>query len=292
MVNTFNQKQFELDDANNDAVDGRWEDAERKINEWDAWIKEKLKELKLPNVEDLLPKSSVTADLLLRRTAIGLNASLAQSGSFIQSSQQGGGGVVFDPPCLTTLLNVTGPASVTGAGQTVSVMIYGDLEVCWDTTAEPGSLIGEITGGSLDLVAAGVTIGSLVVDTSTLERSVTASENGTARIGCWFNVNTPSLAWRAVIQRRVWIDLPLAFSEEDDFSLSLSNVPTSSLVPRYRSPFTDYNFDGFRVWASDYAAFLSGWNLHEAAADRDMNGQWTQTDIDLWTAEFNRDVAP
>ncbi|HEX8876833.1 MAG TPA: hypothetical protein VF777_08805 [Phycisphaerales bacterium] len=286
----YRQALKDLDDARRKAIDGLWQEAEQRRKAWDDAIRKKLEEQKLPDIKDALPRSSISTSLQLRRTTIGLNSPEAQSGSFIQSSA--GGGVVFDPPCLTTSLDVSGPASFVRDGVTVSGYVGGTLTVCWDATAEPGSLIGEITGGSLSLSVPGLPYIELAVDTSVLERSITASESGTGRFSTWFNITTPSLPLSAIIRDRVWIDLPVTFSETDDFLLSLNNAPVDSLVPRYRSPFSDYNRDGSLVWSSDYAAFLAAWTSHDIAADRNRDDAWTQADIDRWTAEFNRDVAP
>lgn len=279
---------LKLHDAKNKALDESWDEARKAREEWDKAWREKLKEIGTPSIKDLLKSGVITTDIML--VPEHLVPARGGAGGQGGSTSNGSGGVYYDPPCIYQSIDVDGSvATDTGTSQ-YSTVVHGSMVVCWDTTAEPGTLRGELISGELGLWTTYPPI-TLTLDTTSI-RVIEANESGAGRIQAWFNISIPFAPWAAIMRDSIYLDLPLTYSSENGFALELNAASVDSLVPRYRSPFSDFNHDNVYNHTADLAAFMTAFNFQDPVTDRNADGVWNQADIDLWNDEFFRDSAP
>ncbi|MGH7241868.1 MAG: hypothetical protein ACREJD_00425 [Phycisphaerales bacterium] len=284
----YRQKLQELYDAQNKARDQNWDEARRAREAWDESMRQKFKEIGLPNIKDFLKSGLITTDITLVPDHI--TPERGASGGQGGSTSTGSGGVHYEPPCIYETIHVQGGVSADSGDSVYSTYVSGSMVVCWDTTVEPGTLRGQIISAELGLWSTYPPV-TLTLDT-TSARTIEAFESGDGRVPAWFKISIPFTPWAAIMQDSVYLDMPLTYSSENGFALALNGASVDSLVPRYRSPFSDFNHDGVYNLASDLAAFMTAFNVHDLRTDRNSDGVWNQLDIDLWNEEFARDSAP
>ena len=80
---------------------------------------------------------------------------------------------------------------------------------------------------------------------------------------------------------------------DDQQNLTLRYGPArfGDLLPHVPWVASDYNTDGHLDEATDFAAFMVGWNVGEWLANSDFDNDFDQDDIDLWLIRFQEDFA-
>ncbi|MBL8886519.1 MAG: hypothetical protein JNK16_07655 [Phycisphaerales bacterium] len=207
-----------LNRAENAARDGQWNEAKELREQWDQLLRDFLKSFGLPSIKDFFQSGFITTDISLvpQHVEPMRGASGGQGGT----TSTGSGGVHYEPPCIYETINVSGTVETDSGDTTFSTWVSGSMEVCWDTLAEPGSLRGQLVSGELGLWHTYPPV-VLTLDTTTV-RTIEAFETGGGRIQAWFNISIPSTPWAAIMSDRIFLDLPLSYSAEAGFSLSLS----------------------------------------------------------------------
>jgi len=207
-----------LNRAENTARDGQWNEAKELREQWDQLLRDFLKSFGLPSIKDFFQSGFITTDISLvpQHVEPMRGASGGQGGT----TSTGSGGVHYEPPCIYETINVSGTVETDSGDTTFSTWVSGSMEVCWDTLAEPGSLRGQLVSGELGLWHTYPPV-VLTLDTTAV-RTIEAFETGGGRIQAWFNISIPSTPWAAIMSDRIFLDLPLSYSAEAGFSLSLS----------------------------------------------------------------------
>lgn len=288
ILNQYTQLKLQLLQAQNKAIDGNWDEARKSREAWDEAMRQKFKELGLPNIKDFLQSGLITTDISI----VPDHVYPARGGASGQggSTSTGSGGVYYEPPCIYETVTVNGTVSAGGGDSDYSTYVSGSLVVCWDTMAEPGTLRGQIISGELGLWSTYPPI-TLTLDPNSV-RTIEANEAGGGRLQAWFKISIPFTPWAAIMRDMIYFDLPLTYSPESGFALALNNASVDSLVPRYRSPFSDFNHDGVYNHDVDLASFMAAFDAHDLRTDRNVDGVWDQLDIDIWNEEFARDSTP
>jgi hypothetical protein len=95
--------------------------------------------------------------------------------------------------------------------------------------------------------------------------------------------------WRTVPLHHQRVSSPISQHSDGSLRIQTGVVAAADLVPHMPRPASDFNSDGVLAFMSEHAALLAGYAAQVLFADINVDGAWTQADIDEWTANLRED---
>lgn len=247
----------------------------------------------LPSVDDGILWSDQVAHAISVIAPIPGDIADGQSGSMV--------GALSDPSIEGIAVSPAGTVTATLSYRS-SYLIGGGYSFDSDTLTLGGDLSGSLTirsqvssDGTISatIESASGTIGSDIAD---VDFSLVRSDASVITIGpdlrgvaeLTVRVSGVPIEWGALLPEYYRLRLPITLNGST-FTIDPGPLDASEISPTLAHPSSDYNGDGIYDYASDFAAFLTGFGRSEFRADMNLDGEWTSDDVIRWEAAFDTD---
>lgn len=242
------------------ARDRNWEDAYKRREEWGKKLREALPGW--PAIRDLIPKAGVLSTIDVDSSSLGSQPPGTEPRSWASTITLSGTGQVSGPIILS--LEVSGFLTMSGV------------------TGVDGSRSASIYSGSVLLKAAdGDGIVSMTIDKDDRNR-LEIGADGTGTMTLVVTRAISDKEWNTLVPYYIQMTIPVTRSADDRVHIDLTEAKASEAIGRKPFAITDYNADGVRDHTLDYSALLGDYAQQAERADMNMDGEWTQADLDMW----------
>jgi hypothetical protein len=260
-----------LEEVRRKAILKAWEDAQKAREAYEKWLRDQIDQINIPGIikdliKPLLPQASITTDL--NGSILGITTENGQDDGRLKLSG------------AFTIADTTLGFSETGT-MSLSFQIAGTLQ---GTTPN-----GKVYAGSTDFTTASGASWTAIVETDEGNWFETDT-SGNATVTVTMKATTSVKGWNSVLPAYPRIQLKLQRQANGSFRVHGVNQSSSAFFGRDPYAITDFNNDGARVYASDYAAFTAGLADYDPRADVNEDGSWDSLDTDLWLRLFQEDT--
>jgi hypothetical protein len=264
-----------IQDARTKALEKHWDAAQELKKAYEEWLRQQLNNLNIPGIirdliKPLLPTSSITADL---------------TGSIIN--------ITADNGIEDGTLVLSGTFSATDGASTLQPSFAesgtATLKFSLSGSLSGSTPVAKVYSGSIDVTTNSGASWTAIVETDD-GNMLRTDPSGSATITVLVRSAVSVKGWGSILPVYPRIELKVHRDSDGVYRVQGVNQPSSAYFNRDPYRITDYDQNGVREFAADFAALSSGLATQNPRADVNGDGLWDAADTDLWLRLFAEDV--